>query len=327
MGKLALKIISVNVFDPTWTLGLRNQFAREMAKRFARLRGVIRRAIVEEDAFGLMAGGDNLFFLRNAIPAEDLIPPGRRAFDFPTSSAKVEGFMEWLRQQSDKGILELRTIPQIGAGIEAAWTNKFIENAFKRGINRARIQLRSAGYDVPSISESGGIDVVFNHPLHLDRAGLLYTRTFNDLKGITAAMDQQLSRLLAQGIADGLNPREIARQLTKTIKGPIGGLGITDTLGRFIPAERRARLLARTEVIRAHAEAQLQEFKNWGVEGVTVKAEFRTAGDDRVCAVCQSLEGKVYSLKEASGVIPVHPDCRCMFVPKDVTSERRGGRR
>lgn len=41
-----------------------------------------------------------------------------------------------------------------------------------------------------------------------------------------------------------------------------------------------------------------------------------TAGDDRVCQVCQDLsEEGPYSLLEAWGMLPAHFDCRCAFVP------------
>lgn len=41
-----------------------------------------------------------------------------------------------------------------------------------------------------------------------------------------------------------------------------------------------------------------------------------TAGDNRVCQVCQDLaEEGPYSLLEAWGMLPAHVDCRCAFVP------------
>lgn len=279
-------------YDPTRTTTLRNQFAREMTKRFTKLRGVIRRAIVDEDCFALVRGSGGF-----AVMA-DMVTPGRLAFDFPRSGDKVEGFMKWLRKQQDAGILEVMDMPQLGEAVEHAWTNKYIQSAYQKGIQRARQELKGAGYGVPSIPESGGIHAAFNTPFHLDRVGLLYTRVFNDLKGITNAMDHQISRVLAQGMADGKGPRDLARLLTKTISGPVGDLGITDTLGRFIPAQRRAIILARTEIIRAHHLATIQEYRNWAVEGVTVQAEFATAGDSRVCPKCAALHGRIFDLGE-----------------------------
>jgi len=308
---LALPAEKIDIFsrtiqyDPSRTLTLRNIFARNMRKRFIKLRGLIRRAIVDEDCFGLLPRRYQTL--------------GNRAFDFPRSGDKVVAFMQWLRQMIDDGILEIVEIRQLGTAIEQAWTNLYVKDSYERGVIRARYELIKAGYPVPTLEMTGGIAASMSLPFHVDRLGLLFTRVFSDLRGITAAMDMQIGRVLAQGIADGLHPRQIATNLTRTISGPVGDLGITDILGRFIPAQRRAELLARTEIIRSYAEASLQEYKNWGVVGVKVKAEFRTAGDDRVCPICASMEGKVFTLDEASGKIPVHPQCRCIWLPLDVT--------
>jgi len=129
-------------------------------------------------------------------------------------------------------------------------------------------------------------------------------------------MDQLISRILAQGIADGDNPRLLARKLVAVIDGTgAGELGITDSLGRFIPAARRAEILARTEIIRAHHQAMIQEYMNWGVEGVTILAEWKTAGDHRVCERCEAHEGETFTLEVAMNMIPLHPQCRCLALP------------
>lgn len=65
----------------------------------------------------------------------------------------------------------------------------------------------------------------------------------------------------------------------------------------------------------AYAEGALNSYEEMGIEGVEVEAEFATAGDDVVCPECEELEGKVYSIEEARGVIPVHPNCRCAWIP------------
>ena len=71
----------------------------------------------------------------------------------------------------------------------------------------------------------------------------------------------------------------------------------------------------RTEVIAAHHSATIAEYRAAGVEGVEVKAEFSTAGDDLVCELCESLEGQIFELSEIEGLIPRHPNCRCVAIP------------
>lgn len=293
-------------YDPTRTTALRNAFAKEMKRRFAELTIAIRKAIVEEDCFGLSP----------KIHSLQMSTPGKEAFAFSRSADKVEAFMVWLRKQIDKGIIEVRSFQQVGSSIEAAWTNMYIADSYKRGVIRARYELKKAGYNVPSIDETGGIGVSMMTPFHMDRVGLLFSRVYTDLKGITAAMDLQISRILAQGIIDGDGMMLLARKLVATINGTgMGDLGITDSLGRFIPAARRAKMLARTEIIRAYHLASIQEYRNWGVLGIKVLAEWMSAKDDRVCDRCASMDGKIFTLDEIEPMIPAHPLCRCFTVP------------
>lgn len=316
-----LSCLGTTKYDPTRTTSLRNQFARDMNKRFDKLCSVINKAIVDEDCFAL--------YPRSAgfAAMADLTTPGKFAFDFPRSGEKVASFMKWLDKQVNAGLLEITEMPQFGSAVEPLWLNKYVQSAYQKGIMRARQELLSAGYEAPGIEEAGGISAIFNQPFHLDRVGLIYSRVYSELKGITASMDSQISRILAQGIADGANPRDLARLLVKTITGPFGDLAITDTVGRFIPAKRRAEVLARTEIIRAHHLATIQEYENWGVAGVSVRAEWMTAGDGRVCEDCASLQGKVYSLEEIRGMIPRHPQCRCVALPVKVGGEREVSKR
>ena len=297
-------------YDPTRTLTLRKAFESQMSKRFNLIARLVREAIVDRDVFGLQ-------------PTTMALPnPG--AFNFPRSSDKVAGFMNWLRLQVQNEILDVTNSNLVGQSIDSAWTNKYIADSYKRGLQRARIELTRAGYTgIPNIEQTGGIDVLFNTPANIDRVGVLYTRVFNDLKGITTAMDTQISRVLSQGMIDGDGPRLLASKLNKIITGRGETLGITDTLGRYISPKRRAEMLARTEIIRAHHLGTMQEYKTWGVQGVTVKAEWRTAGDSRVCPQCQALEGTVHTLEQAQGMIPLHPSCRCMVLPYKVSAKQK----
>ena len=293
-------------YDPTRTTSLRNQFASKMNGRFREIAMVIRQAVVERDCFGLQEGPVTM----------QMTPPGWRQFDFAMDAQKIEAFVVWLYEQVEKGILELRYIPQVGAAWQEPWTNIYVWDSYKRGVIRARQELIRAGYSVPTMEATGGIEASMSTPFHIDRVGVLFTRVFADLKGITDAMAHHIGRVLAQGMIDGDGPRLIARKLISVINGKdVGELGIRDSLGRFIPAKRRAELLARTEIIRAHHLATIQEYRNWGAVGVKVRAEWATAGDDRVCARCASLEGVVYTLDAIEAMIPLHPLCRCIALP------------
>ena len=297
--------INVNTYDPTRTTVLRNTAVRESNRRFEAMIKEITKAVFTEDVFGLQV----------------YVTPGKNAFAFSLDSRKLQAFMDWLQTLVAEHIIDIEDIPQVGSSMYSSWTDKYIVESYQRGMARARQEMIKAGYAVPIIT---ALDLItpMQVPLHVESVGLLFMRTFNELKGITDTMSQAISRILAQGLIDGTNPRILARKLVAAINGKgVGELGITDTLGRFIPAKRRAEIMARTEIIRAHHYATINEYKRWGVIGVNIKAEFKTAGDDRVCSICASLEGNLYTLDEALPIVPVHPQCRCIMLPISVDSK------
>jgi SPP1 gp7 family putative phage head morphogenesis protein len=272
--------ISVNDafrIDPTRSATLRKQFMAEMYTRFRKLKGRINEEVVSNDGFGLKTNAPK--------------------FDFERSSAKVSAFMKWIKQTEEIEILGVMPGTDSGVAAQSAWTNIYIDTAYKKGIRQAAAKMRAEGADIDESWIRSGVQ----RPIHADRVGLIYTRTYNELEGITDAMDQQISRVLAQGIADGLNPAQIASQ----INNRVDAIGLT-----------RARTLARTEVIAAHNDALLNSYDEAGVEGVDVEAEMLTAFD--ACPICEELAARgPFALADARGLIPgeTHPNCRCSFAP------------
>jgi SPP1 gp7 family putative phage head morphogenesis protein len=281
-------------FDPTRATSLRNSFMRDMDRRFNLLNRDIRQAIDEDDCFGLKKV-DHEIKIKNITVHST---PGKEVFKFTTSADKVSQFMSWLKNQEKQGLIQVTTTPGSGTAIDKAWTDMYVQDSYKRGVIRSRYELGKAGMGVPTMEKSGGIGASMSTPFHMDRVGILYARVFEDLKGITSQMDSAISRILSQGIIDGDNPKTLVKKLTDAT-------GIS---------RNRARTLARTEVIRAHHLGAVQEYRNWGLSGVKVQAEWSTAGFN-VCPDCASMEGKIFTLDQIEGMIPRHPNCRCMILP------------
>jgi len=280
-------------YDPTRTTMLRRKFIADMQRRFKKISKAIQVLVVDDDVFGLEG------------PA---VLQVRQAWRFRTDAQKVQEFRKWLQQQVDAGILS-----PVGGISGKPWTAPYIESAYRKGGLRAYTDLRReelANY--PSLFEGGQeefIRTAFGQPEVLHKIELLYERAFTELKDVTTVMGQQMSRTLAEGLAQGYGPRKIARNLRKTVSN------ITKT---------RANVIARTEIIRAHAEGQLDSFERLGVEELELMAEWSTAGDERVCAECGELEGVVMTVKEARGLIPRHPNCRCAWIPASSKRKEKG---
>lgn len=319
---MTIHIPHINAIDPSRTATLRSRWVADFSRRFRLLMSDIKEALVDLDVLGLVEP-ERLVLIGNQV---DLAP---KQFVFATDTEKITAFAEWVKEKTDLYFLTggkqgFSAVGSVEPGADTAqdsWNNLYIDSAYQQGIRRGRQELKKQGIDVEATGELGAVEgdgairVAFNTPLHADRVGAIYTRSFSRLKGITATVDSLVSDVLAIGIAEGKHPRQIASALNKALTGKGEDFGITDSLGRFIPPKRRAEMLARTEVIRSHHAANMAEYRAAGVLGIEVLAEYLTAGDNRVCELCAPLEGNIYTIEEAEHLIPRHPSCRCVAIP------------
>lgn len=227
---------------------------------------------------------------------------------FEFSSDPEAAFLRWLAQKEQEGVLET---------IERG-DNTYIRSAYSRGLKDADKALADSGIQVPEQT----LQNAFNQGVHSNAVRRLYESNYMDLEDISREMNRQISDELSEGFARGENPRKIGRRITDRV----------DKIGKT-----RATTLAQTRVIDAYSESTLNRYEQMGVGSVTIKAEWLTAGDDRVCPICNTLEGNTWTLQEArtatfqfepgaddpdhlAGEFPVrppaHPNCRCRIIPE-----------
>jgi SPP1 gp7 family putative phage head morphogenesis protein len=114
---------------------------------------------------------------------------------------------------------------------------------------------------------------------------------------IAQTVPDALRFTLSSGIAQGRNPRALARDMASLATLP----------------RRRAETIARTEMLRAGREAQRLMYE--GSPAVTGYERVATQ-DARVCTACLALSGTVHKTAE---IMPSHPNCRCVMVPKTMS--------
>jgi SPP1 gp7 family putative phage head morphogenesis protein len=110
-------------------------------------------------------------------------------------------------------------------------------------------------------------------------------------------MKADLDKLLQNGLIQGKNPRQLARELEKYV--------MEDATGG---AKYRALTLMQTELARVQTEAQKQSFERNGFDEYTFHANSGCCGD------CQALDGKHFKVKDmmpGKNAAPMHPRCRC----------------
>jgi SPP1 gp7 family putative phage head morphogenesis protein len=291
--------------DPTRTTLLRRKFMADMTRRFKKVSFAIQELVVDDDAFGLVPG--ILITFNDKEPLLKNQQVQQQAWRFQTNPQKVRSYRLWLGQQVRAEILTVE------GAFAKPWTAPYIESAYKKGLLRAWIDVRALeeleSLDFIKGSRAEFLAQAFQASIPQQKIELLYQRAFTELEGVTAAMDQQMSRILATGLTRGDGPRKIARDLRKNVTK------MTKT---------RAIVIARTEIVRAHSEGQLDAFELLGVEEVGVQVEWLTAGDDRVCLQCVELEGTIFTIDEARDLIPRHPNCRCAWIPADKKRPEQG---
>lgn len=217
-------------------------------------------------------------------------------YQFHSDPDKLVRFQQWLHQQFDDQL----TSPSD----ERVWA-AYVKAGFEKGAGRAWDDTPDGPDDLIAggAFDAGRKDqflrTTLRAPESVEKVKLLAGRAFDEMEGVTDDMAVRMSRILADGLVEGAGPDEVADRLDAALDF----------------GQARAERIARTEIIRAHAEGQLDAFDAMGVSELGVDVEWSTAGDGRVCPQCEEMDGKVFDVDEAHGMIPMHPDCRCAFVP------------
>ena len=104
----------------------------------------------------------------------------------------------------------------------------------------------------------------------------------------------ELTQILINSTAQGINPRETAKLMAEAMGGNLD----------------RALTIARTEQLRVYRDASRQQMQSSGVVDGYIR---RCALSDRTCMACLALDGTEYATDE---LMEVHPNDRCFMQPK-----------
>jgi len=258
--------------DPTRTLTLRNKAVAEITRRFKQLN----RLIIESVK-------DNKIFLDNAQALK------KEEFIFLRDGDKLKKFDAWLQGAISEIILS-GSVRKDDTNIN--WLLAYIDTAYRKGIKKSTsvMQQRLGKNVIPDL-----INLV-NLPPHARAMELIFTRDFDQLKGITEAMSQQISYIISEGILQGENPNDMAKRITDRVEK----IGIT-----------RAKLLARTEVINAFNLARINNVDAYSdFLGEEVVFRWISGVDARVRDTHRERNNKFYSKEKVTPLIG-EPNCRC----------------
>jgi len=305
-----------DAFGVTNTKTAQRQFAQRLRGVLGRLNARIREAIVERDPLQLQEADDTEALVED-VPEQTQQAPTRRQ--------RIAGFFKWLQNQLQTHFLGVAAVGTAGAAAGAtgatgaagaaaggAVANQFTRRAYATGIRFATRQTRDKGVPVPSVD----VDEQLESNPHNRKLRVLQQRVFQNLEGVTEDMEKEIRKTLLEGVDDGKNPTEIARDITNRV----------DKIGKH-----RGTLIARTEVINAHSTASVEQYReisrNQDIDIGLNHVGRLTANDTRVCPFCRGisdvtltfsefLRGKVrWGTQEMRLGVPSHPQGRCAPIP------------
>lgn len=290
--------------DPTNTLTLRLKFRGDVSMRFRALRRLVIDSIVDKDFFGL-----------SSVSTQGVINA------MMLGNNRLSAFNDWLYEAERRLVI----------GGNAEWMRPYVRRAYLAGVHRAeQLVGRRVELDVDAREE------------------IIFGLARSELDGLVEAANQQSSRVLASALIARQRPRAIAaavvdrldkvgltraRSMSQTIivhahatatldafrAAGVGRVGVQAEGVRVARPPLADSIAAPGNLIslfdaarRAKAKARPKKKKARTGEFVSIL----TAGDTDVCPECEDLEGQVMTLDEAYGTIPVHPNCRCVFVPE-----------
>lgn len=303
--RLSHKMRTVLRLDPSRTFTLRRALGARIKKAFARFRLKLHDLLVKEDALGLTGTVDQL-------------PVTNQRWSLKNDPDKINAFKQWIKQEL-KSTITSKTEEQL-------WQS-YINKGFEKGVYRGYDDISRPAqtrFDLTGKEDEAREHIAFRagskdqfvkgvlgRPTTVDRVQMLVSRSFTDLEGVTDEMSTRMTRHLTDGLVQGKGPREVAREMDKDLN-----------LGR-----NRALTIARTNLVGVQAEGQLHAMEEMGVTEVGVAVEWSTADDGKVCSLCEPLEGVVFKVEEAHGLLPRHPNCRCAFMPANVGEDTEDQKR
>ena len=278
--------------DPTGTGQLRASFRADAKLRLRQLRAQMRTALMDQDVLGLSQG---------------------TVMGLHPTDVRLNAFHAWIGYMA-------------GHYLAGSWPDRFIDQAWESGRQAAALEV--------------GSSVAF--PAYPGNSQHLAQLAKQELEGIIAVTVQQVSRVAASVLLRRLKPalawRVLSAAFDKVTLNRLMAMANVLIISAFNQAKietYRSTGLSQVGII-PETESEQPEKKGSFIGGVLKTAAavaliqstlnrasrkgpllqplagVRTAGDHRVCDVCDKIAASSpYALDVASDLLPVHPNCRC----------------
>ncbi len=208
---------------------------------------------------------------------------------------------------------------------------EYLDEHGKQILKPATLKVMQSGGNeaYKALQVSGAFDV-----LNVNAVKAADNFTADLVRQVNADTKKGIRSHISQGIKDGKSMDKLARELrplvgltanqTRSITNYRNLLGDEDKFPNLSASDidkkvqrysdkthrRRMKTIVRTETARAQTIGYVMGMDDLGV----LQLEFRVAPTD-FCAICEGLNKTKYDIDTGAGMIPVHPNCRCVMLP------------
>ena len=171
----------------------------------------------------------------------------------------------------------------------------------------------------PRLKELSGFtysDYILNilKVLKLDEFSNLLAITESDIElGLLSTNDvEKLREIFKSGFKKNLTINQIEKRIKDNVDLK-DRLRINENGEKVlsVASQNRPNMIARTEASRLANQGLVEHYRDNKIE----KVQFLASLSERTCPICVDLDGSVYTLNDSAGVIPVHANCRCTWIP------------
>lgn len=187
-----------------------------------------------------------------------------------------------------------------GGTRELWFLTQYVQPSYVQGtaVTQVNLATQSAAYAISRPT----LEAVLLSPQYRTRLGYLRARQWEEMKGLAETTKTGMTRILFSGMAQGINPNVIARQLAKETD-----LDIV-----------RARRIARTEINTAFRQARLDEAEDAQVSlGILTKMMQISALSSTTRPTHAARHARLYTIAEVRVWMSTSPNminCKCSFV-------------
>ena len=176
-----------------------------------------------------------------------------------------------------------------------------IDDLLWEALGPLAIEALTAGGEGGAALLPGGVEALIDWDgFNQNAIDFLRGYRFELIKGITETTRDQTQQVLNDWLTSG-EPMSVLEARLEPLFGEV-----------------RASSIAETEVTRIFQQGNSMAWKSTNLVRTAV---FHTAQDDRVCPICEPLEGEEFVIGDPDFEPPRHTRCRCWSTPGEVSEE------